>query len=514
MKNHSKTLLLLAAGFGALLVDSMKAQTFTTLHSFTAPGGFTHTNRDGANPMAGLTLSGGTLYGTAATAGPGDYGTVFAIHTDGTDFTTLLSFTNNGYAGYPMGGVILSGTTLYGSMNQGGLYSKGGGVFSINTDGTGFTNLFTPDLGGFDSQGFYCNTEGAGPLGLILSGNALYGTTITGGEAGYGTVFSLNTDGSDFTNSHVFAEGAADSSGLTINSDGLWPQSGLILSGNTLFGTTELGGADGFGTVFAINIDGTGFTTLYTFTNGSDGSFPYGALTIAGGTLYGTASEGGDSGWGTVFAINTNGTGFATLHSFSAIPGPFSGYYGGTNADGAIPYAGLAVSGSTLYGTAFEGGASGYGTVFALHTDGTGFTTLYNFSKTHPAGGGSSLPATNDDGANPYSGLTLSGSTLYGTAEFGGGSGYGTVFSLSLPVPPQPGISSSSGYITLKWPTNAVVFTASPAKGATYTLQVCSNLGNPVWSSLQNLTVSNGAFHFTEPLQTNSTGRFYRISAQ
>src|SRR5258706_563594 len=50
------------------------------------------------------------------------------------------------------------------------------------------------------------------------------------------------------------------------NSDGIYPTAGLILLGNTLYGTAQGGGSSGNGTVFAINTDGSGFTTLHSFT--------------------------------------------------------------------------------------------------------------------------------------------------------------------------------------------------------------------------------------------------------
>src|SRR5207237_2510237 len=110
----------------------------------------------------------------------------------------------------------------------------------------------------------------------------------------------------------------------------------------------------------------------------SDGNGPDGTLILSGKTLYGTASGGGSFGNGTVFAVNTDGTGFTTLHSFTATSTNSSGVY--TNNDGANPYAGLILSGNTLYGTAQNGGSAGIGTVFAVKTDGTGFTTLYSFT--------------------------------------------------------------------------------------------------------------------------------------
>jgi uncharacterized repeat protein (TIGR03803 family) len=94
------------------------------------------------------------------------------------------------------------------------------------------------------------------------------------------------------------------------NSDGAVPYASLILSGNTLYGTTYAGGSSGKGTVFAVNTDSTGFTNLYNFTGGSDGANPYAGLVLSGSTLYGTAYRGGSSGYGTVFAIATNGMGF------------------------------------------------------------------------------------------------------------------------------------------------------------------------------------------------------------
>ncbi len=182
-----------------------------------------------------------------------------------------------------------------------------------------------------------------------------------------------------FTTLHSFADG----------SDEAYPTYGpLILSGNTLYGTTigaGFGGTGtGYGTAFAVNTDGSGFTTLYSFTAPSSSSFPYinndgavpvGGLVLSNNILYGTTFEGGISGYGTVFALNTNGTGFTNLYNFTAAPAP-----SGINSDGAFPHAGLMLSGNTLYGTTSSGGGSGYGTVFALNTDGTAFTNLYSFA--------------------------------------------------------------------------------------------------------------------------------------
>src|SRR5690348_9574326 len=151
------------------------------------------------------------------------------------------------------------------------------------------------------------------------------------------------------------------------NSDGAYPYARLILFSNTLYGTTSGGGSSGRGAVFALNTDGTGFRTIHSFTGGNDGAGPDGELVLSSNALFGTTSTSGYSDiLGTVFAVNTDGTGFTNLYAFQGI-------------DGAQPSAGLILAGNTLFGTTMWGGSSGDGTVFAVNTDGAGFTNLYNF---------------------------------------------------------------------------------------------------------------------------------------
>jgi uncharacterized repeat protein (TIGR03803 family) len=229
---------------------------------------------------------------------------------------------------------------------------------------------------------FTMSIDGSAPFaGLSLSGNTLFGAAEYGGNSGNGALFKVNTDGSGFTVLHTFTA-VNFTGGVYANSDGRFPFAGLILSGNTLYGTASAGGSAGNGTVFAVNTDGSGFTVLHSFTavdgsyfTNSDGRLLYAGLILSGNTLYGTADAGGSSGSGTVFAINTDGSGFTTLHNFTALS-----THDGTNSDGAVPYAGLILSGNTLYGTAESGGSAGNGTVFAVNTDGSDFSVLHNFS--------------------------------------------------------------------------------------------------------------------------------------
>ncbi len=245
-----------------------------------------------------------------------------------------------------------------------------------------------------------------------------------------------------------------------------------MLSGDTLYGTASSGGSSGNGTVFRVNTDGTGFTNLHSFT-GSDGAMPSAGLVLSGTTLYGTAESGGNfGGLGTVFRLNTDGTGFTNLYRFSG-------------GDGVNPFAGLVLSGNTLYGAAQSGA------LFAINTDGTGFTNLYWFN--------------GNDGANLRAGLVLSNNTLYGTAGGGGSSGNGTVFSLSFA--PQLSISPVGTNVVLTWPTNGAGFNYTA-----FNLQSATNLVPPVaWTPVfPGPVVVSGQNKVTN--LTSGTQKFYRLS--
>jgi uncharacterized delta-60 repeat protein len=337
---------------------------------------------DGAWPEAGLVMSGSTLYGTTAGGGTNDNGIVFKLNTDGTGFAVICQFADWVNGANPRG-LILSGSTLYGTTEGGGLGN--GTVFKVEVDGSGFSLLkrFTVD-------------DGISPRGpLVLSGTELVGTTESGGR-GYGTIFKINTDGSGFAVLKNFVDS---------DNEGASPRCGLLLSGSALFGTTMWGGSSGSGTLFKMNTDGTGFAVLKDFNYGEANELK-GDLTILGATLYGTSSRGGSWGWGTIFKLNTDGTDFAVLKEFAG------------ETSGRIPYAGLLVSGSTLYATTSEGGAYEYGTVFRIEADGSGYTVLTNF-----AGG---------DGGNPCGGVVVAGTNMFGVTAHGGRAGLGAVFRVNL----------------------------------------------------------------------------------
>lgn len=459
MKTHRRKSFLLPVlivVISLLPIGWLSAQTFTTLHSFSATSdSYPYPNSDGANPWAGLALSGNTLYGTTRSGGSYGNGTAFALKNDGTSFTNLHSFlatsgsyppTNNGGAN-PNAALALSGNVLYGTTYGGGI-GGAGTVFAINADGSGFTNLHN-----FAAlSGYYTNSDGVFPIAeLVISGNTLYGTAQFGGSSGNGTVFAVKTDGTGFTNLHVFS--ATSDSPSSTNSDGAYPVAGLILSGDTLYGTANIGGIYGKGTVFAVKTDGTGFTNLHSFSSATDGANPSARLELSGNTLYGTTYRGGSFDAGTVFALNVASTEFTNLYNFTAPSASFP--Y--TNSDGGYPRAGLILSGNILYGTAYYGGSYGKGTAFALNSDGTGFTNLHNFD-------GSS------DGANPQN-LIISGNNLYGTTLQGNATGHGTVFSISLPPAsaPQLNIIPSGENVIVTWPAEPAGYNLQSAPTITGT---------------------------------------------
>jgi uncharacterized repeat protein (TIGR03803 family) len=358
------SILVLATTLLGTITPNLPAQAFNALHIFsTLQAG---TNADGSAPRAGVALCGGTLYGTT----PNGFGVIYSVNTDGSSFNVLHTFTNPDGL-HPEGGVVLSDGTLYGTANSGGTNGSGT-VFSLDTNDMTFAVLHTFATNFPGGEFGFTNADGAGPVaGLVLSSNTLYGTTSGGGTNGNGAIFSVNTDGSGFTLLHTFK---AYSLSIPENADGANPEASLLLSGDTLYGTTRNGGTNGYGTLFSLDTNGLGFTVLHTFdshnVNGTnlDGWYPEGGLAISGDTLFGTASAGGTNSSGTVFSIKTNGASFTVLHTFAG------------SQDGATPEAGVALSGGQLYGSAADGGASASGVVFAMSTNGTGFSILYSFT--------------------------------------------------------------------------------------------------------------------------------------
>jgi uncharacterized repeat protein (TIGR03803 family) len=319
-----------------------KAGKETVLYRFTGS--------DGALPTASLVRDkAGNLYGTTLDGGVPGVGTVFKLDATGHE-TVLHSFTGSPDGANPLAGLILdAGGNLYGTTDVGGAKAAGT-VFEVDTSGKE-TVLYS----------FTGGADVGEPWGGVIRDKAgnLYGTTFGGGTSGSGTVFKIAPNGTE-TVLYSFAGGT----------DGQFPAAGVIMDGaGNLYGTTKYGGdpsaCNGFGcgTVFKLARNGTE-TVLYSFSGGADGNAPLaGVIRDAGGNLYGTTNVGGSLGFGTVFKLDVSGR-ETVLHSFA-------GNHGNPR-DGALPEGSLIRDrAGHLYGTTSIGGKyqnvrTNVGTVFKL----------------------------------------------------------------------------------------------------------------------------------------------------
>lgn len=257
---------------------------------------------------------------------------------------------------------------------------------------------------------------GATFTGLIKVGNSLYGTSSNGGANGLGTVFKLHNG--TMTVLHDFAGGT----------DGAYPRAGLTNVGKVLYGTTFLGGTGtgctdfpSCGTVFKLDISSGAESVLYNFQGGSDGSNSYAPLLYANGQFYGVTALGGTAphcistytSCGTVFSLTLSGT-ETVLYSFLS------------HHDGANPVGGLIMENGKLYGTTGYGGTAcadlpvGCGTIFKLVPAGSAWneSIVYRF-----LGG--------NDGGDPYGKLIKQNGVFYGTTFYAGSTHNGIVFGVT-----------------------------------------------------------------------------------
>jgi uncharacterized repeat protein (TIGR03803 family) len=279
----------------------------------------------------------------------------------------------------------LYGTTWFGGTNGQGT------VYRINEDGSGYQALAS----------FLPARTRQTPRAPLLQGSdrRLYCATEDSGSTNFGSIFSIERNGGEFRLLHDFG---------VVTNDGRIPNGLCEASDGLLYGTTQLGGTNGNGTIFQVSQTGAGYTVLRSFLNSTDGSSCRARL-IEGsdGWLYGCNNLGGNSGRGTIFKLQKGGSGFAVLWHFGAVAN-----------DGAAPQGELLEGpDGALYGTTRALGAASRGAVFKINTDGSGYTNLHHFTGS-------------DDGQNPQGGLIAGrDGVLYGTTA--GGSSGGTIFALN-----------------------------------------------------------------------------------
>jgi uncharacterized repeat protein (TIGR03803 family) len=253
---------------------------------------FLKNDGDGEEPFGSLTCANGLLYGTTKLGGDG-FGTIFSVDpTTGVE-TVLYRFAGGSDGAYPLGTLLDLNGTFYGTTCCGGTNGDGT-LFSVGPDGSKSTIY---NFGG--------GADGVGPNGgLTAIEGVIYGTTQFGGSHKVGTVFSATTSGAEKV-LYSFKGGA----------DGIEPLAGVIDLNGTLYGTTSSGGtgtctygSSGCGTIFSLNGAGRE-RVLYDFKSGSGGFYPKAELLAFGDTLYGTTELGGincdglNRGCGVVFSL-------------------------------------------------------------------------------------------------------------------------------------------------------------------------------------------------------------------
>jgi uncharacterized repeat protein (TIGR03803 family) len=320
--------------FAGVVFKVSKTGQETALYNFCSLSGCT----DGQYPYAPLVRdAAGNLYGTTQYGGTSNLGVVFKLSATGKE-TVLHSFTGGADGVYPYGGLFRDAAgNLYGTTESGGT-SNLGVVFKISKTGketvlhsfTGAAN----DGGEPLSSGFHMDAKGN-----------LYSVASHGGTAGEGVLYKLSPKGK-LTVLHSFTAGTTD---------GCYPYGTPAVDAHgNMYGGTGGCGTSNLGVVWKVSKNGTE-TILHNFAGASDGQSPLaGVILDAAGNIYGTTNTGGASGFGTAFEVNKNGK-FTLLHTFT----------GGT--DGKYLYGGLILDPKgRIYGTTINGGTGGYGTVWRI----------------------------------------------------------------------------------------------------------------------------------------------------
>jgi len=295
---------------------------------------------DGEDPTEALAIdSGGNIFGTTY-YGAGS-GVVYELSPGaGGTYTEQVvhTFTDDPDGNLPTGVIVDAAGNLYGTTTYGGAINQTGAVYELSPNANGgWTETILHSFGS-TGDGEYPRSE----LFRDAAGN-LFGTTSNGGTYNSGTVFKLSPSaGGAWTESVIYSFGAPG--------DGAGPDARLIsdAEGN-LYGTTA-GGA-GYGTVFELSPSGSGYTEkiIHFFLNASSGQYPVAPVVFdSAGNLYGTTQLGGAYSYGTVFKLTPNGSGGwveSAVHVFTG------------NSDGASPQFGVIVGpNGNIYGTTPYGG--------------------------------------------------------------------------------------------------------------------------------------------------------------
>jgi hypothetical protein len=259
-----------------------------------------------AGPDSIAVGSDGSIFGFNESGGTNFTGSLFSLTppaSSGGAWTesTLYSFPDNGNEGFP-GNLVMGAGVLYGT------------GFAAKPRNAGMVFSLTPpsSAGGDWTQTTLAETEYPANGLAIGSSGTLYGTITLGGpttngcegSGPCGIVFALTppaSPGGAWTEETIYS--------FTGGADGFFPTSELLAgAGDVLYGATELGGPNGYGTLFSLTPPASPGgswtkTVLYSFSNVGDGGYPNGVVFGPGGVLYGTTEGDGETTFGTVFAL-------------------------------------------------------------------------------------------------------------------------------------------------------------------------------------------------------------------
>lgn len=269
-----------------------------------------------------------------------------------------------------------------------------GGIFAIDSDGSNYFNHKA-----IGNHMYYC-------YAALMEGSdcMMYGSSYSGGIYDEGTVFRMEKDGSGFEILHHFD--GTDGANLYYQSQLLEASDGWI------YGVANAGGTDDAGVIFKLQKDGTGFVVIHEFeedvtTNGDE---PYAALQeLPDGMLYGTTYYGGLHDYGIIFKIAKDGTGFSIVHSFD-------------DTNGSEIYDGFTLaSDGKFYGVTWRGGADSEGILYRINPDGTGFENLMEFTSDGLV-----------NGSEPYGFLVEDNGYIFGTTWTGGNDDDGVIYKVKM----------------------------------------------------------------------------------
>jgi hypothetical protein len=414
INSRAATAALAIAGVFALTIvfsQSAQAQTYNVIHNFSDGADGSYPAAGLTTDAAGNLY--GTTCGAVCAPGANSNGTVFRLAQKNSAWilTPLYAFRGGNDGAGPAARVIFGPDgTLYGTTYQGGGSGCGGAgcgtVFRLQPPPSAGTNV----LGGWIETVLYRfqgGSDGSNPYPGDLTfdqASNIYGTTWSGGAYGQGTVFELMKSQNGWAESLLYSFAAG--------SDGAEPSGGLAWDcGGMLEGTTFYGGSYGYGTIFSLASSASGWTEniIYSFQGGTDGANPVGgvfadcaeigttsqqgrygggtafllhddlfhvdfqglmgpwaALSAANDVIYGTTYEDGAYQSGSVFSLEgCAGWGMNSLHDFTG------------DQDGGYPISSLIIQGGSvtkIFGTASAGGANGHGVVFEITTRGTDFS--------------------------------------------------------------------------------------------------------------------------------------------